>query len=63
MRAPVIDFVPDPWVHIITDSAASARRFCNAPPDWPVKFVGFCQDRPGRIFAVLSEGLDMTTEP
>lgn len=52
-----VEFVYDKWLYVEADTADAARRFFGAPPNWPVKFDHFCSDRPGRVWAVLAEGL------
>jgi hypothetical protein len=52
-----IKFVPDEWLLVKAASAEKAREFFGAPPDWPVKFAGFDQRSPGRIWKVLAKGL------
>lgn len=52
-----IEFVPDEWLRVKADTADDARRFFGAPPGWPVRFAGFDQRKPGRIWEVLARGL------
>jgi hypothetical protein len=52
-----IEFTRDEWLRVRTDTADDARRFFGAPAGWPVRFAGFDQRRPGRIWEVLATGL------
>lgn len=52
-----IEFVPNDWLRVIATDADAARRFFGAPPNWPVRFAGFAQNRPGRVWEVLAVGL------
>jgi hypothetical protein len=54
-----IEFVRDRWVRVRAHTADDARKFFGAPTGWPVKFVGFDTRVPGRIWAVLAEGLEI----
>jgi hypothetical protein len=51
------EWTPQEWLIVRTDTAESARLFFGAPPGWPVKFAGFNEDQPGRIWKVLAKGL------
>lgn len=57
MNKQEIEFEPDEWLRVRTDSADSARRFFGAPAGWPVRFAGFDWRQPGRVFEVLATGL------
>ena len=52
-----VGFTPNEWVRVVTDTADNARRFFGAPDGWPVRFIGFRTDRPGRVWEVLARGL------
>ncbi len=54
---PVLEFEPDEWLRVRADNAEAARKFFGAPPNWPVRFAGFDERRPGRIWEVLADGL------
>ena len=54
-----IEFERDEYLRVIANTADDARKFVGAPSWWPVKFLGFAQNRKGRVWGVKSEGLEV----